>query len=397
MNNALKRPRILFVTPVSPFSTDSGSEQRSALMLQALQSVGTVDVLQLCHGPDTHVSVRQQKGQNYVLAWLAGANLSLQRYAPKPRFTRLVESAMRQSIANYDLVVGRYVWSVCQLLIPENIPVIVDLDDFKYRWSALAPLTLSSLVIRVKKTVSGYFMRRQLHRFSAAFFVTPLDRQESPAIHSALLPNVPCLPPKFLLSPPRANAYNVLFVGSLWYAPNAEGINWFLAHVWPEVVRQMPSATLTLVGAAPVKTLQAWERHSKVSAPGFVEDLGKAYANASLVIVPLLSGGGSNIKVLEALAFKRPCLVSTFAYSSFRDSLGDGVDVLVADTADAFIAKILNGFRNPSGAETIAMAGYQSLNLKFGSHGFMNTVASMIDQTMHAAPVPAQRPHHHEC
>ena len=126
MSNLPKPLRILFVTPVTPFSTASGSEQRSALMLQALKSVATVDVLQLQHGKKTQVEVIEDKGNNSVMAQVAGADLSFRRYQPKPQLTQLVERALQCEMGHYDLIVGRYVWPVCQLVIPPATPVIAD-------------------------------------------------------------------------------------------------------------------------------------------------------------------------------------------------------------------------------------------------------------------------------
>ncbi len=308
MRGMTKPLRILFVTPVSPFSIASGAEQRSALMLQALQGFASVDVLQLRQGKTTGVAAIEDKSNGCVAAQVAYADLSFRRYQPKPQLTQLVERALQSEMGHYDLIMGRYVWPVCQLVIPDTIPVIADLDDFKYRCTKDSPVTWASFRTRAEKALAAFFARRQLSRFRAVFFVSALDQREAPHLTSEVLPNVPYSCPN--LRVPVQGSSNVLFVGSLWYRPNAEGIDWLLKHVWPSVIRKVPSATLSLFGAASSKRRESWQAHPGVFAPGFVDDLDQAYANAALVVVPVLSGGGSNIKVLEALAHRRPCLVT---------------------------------------------------------------------------------------
>ncbi len=379
MSNLPKPLRILFVTPVTPFSTASGSEQRSALMLQALKSVATVDVLQLQHGKKTQVEVIEDKGNNSVMAQVAGADLSFRRYQPKPQLTQLVERALQCEMGHYDLIVGRYVWPVCQLVIPPATPVIADLDDFKYRCAKNAPLNWASLRTRMEKALAAIFARRQLGRFRAVFFVSALDQRKAPHIASAVLPNVPYTSAD--LRVPVQSSFNVLFVGSLWYLPNVEGIDWFLKYVWPGVIRQVPSATLSLVGAASSRTRERWQAHPGVCAPGFVDDLGQAYANAALVAVPVLCGGGSNIKVLEALAHKRPCLVTRFCYEAFENDLVAGSDLLVASDANDFVRIMVESLRNPDKVAALATQGHATVTAAFTIAAFQATVVSMVAMT----------------
>lgn len=326
------QPRILFVTPVSPFASAAGSEQRSAMMLEALWSLGQVDVLILKHGAATKVSSSSQNGHAHVVAEVAGSGLSLSRYKPKPALTQSIELALGCPMQGYQLIVGRYVWPLCQLLVPPSVPLLADLDDFHYRYSPLSPWSVASSKERLVKAVTHRMVRKQLGRFAGAFAVSAQDQQEiasTSALRTVFLPNVP-----FGTAPaptPVPANHNILFVGSLWYRPNADGVNWFLQHVWPLVQAQEPRASLTLVGAAPANIRAAWAATPGVSAPGFVDDLAAAYQLARLVVVPLQSGGGTNIKVLEALSHARPCLVTQFVAQAFEGHLTKDTELLVAN------------------------------------------------------------------
>ena len=119
---------------------------------------------------------------------------------------------------------------------------------------------------RAAKSIAHRLVRQQLQRFSGAFTVSEQDRRDVTGLPTAFLPNVPM---HSQANPtPVPDNKNLVFVGSLWYRPNKDGIDWFLKHVWPQVHAQEPSATLTLAGAAPPTLRAQWETHAGVSAQG---------------------------------------------------------------------------------------------------------------------------------
>ena len=381
------QPRILFVTPVSPFSSAAGSEQRSAMMLEALSTLGQVDVLALKHGASTTVAKSSQNGHVHVLAEVAGSGLSLSRYKPKPALTQSIESALGCPIRSYQLIVGRYVWPVCQLAVPQSVPLLVDLDDFHYRYSPHSPWTVASAKERLVKTVTHRMVRRQLGRFTGAFAVSAQDQQEIAAtstLRTVFLPNVPfgAAP---ALTPVPVN-HNILFVGSLWYRPNADGVNWFLKHVWPLVRAQEPRATLTLAGAAPAHVRASWAATPGVSAPGFVDDLAATYQQTRVVVVPLHSGGGTNIKVLEALSHARPCLVTQFVAQAFEGALNKDTELLVASNAQDYATQLLAALTDKDKTLAVAKAGHAAANKFFSGPLFESRVAELANSLL--APWP---------
>lgn len=100
---------------------------------------------------------------------------------------------------------------------------------------------------------------------------------------------------------------NILFVGSLHYAPNAEGIKWFLQYVRPYLRKDI---TITVAGAGAPNDLKKLLKESHIifyDSPKSLEDF---YHRCTLTIVPLLNGSGTRTKILESLAYQRP-IVST--------------------------------------------------------------------------------------
>lgn len=386
--------RILLVTPNSPFLHASGAEQRSALMLQALQRLGRVDVLQLSPDTSTRIDREDNQSTRFVRATLAGADRSLKRYHPKADFTRGIETALEMPMASYDLIVGRYLWPICQLVFPSQVPSIVDLDDFQFRFSPLISWSVDNLGQRLAKRLARILAHRQLGRFMGYFAVSQQDRGilRRMGIQSAeYLPNVPI--GTFVDAPSIVKENTLLFVGSLWYGPNIEAVNWFLKCVWPSVLQHEPSAKLVLVGAAPKSRRAAWETHPEVLAPGFVDDLGEAYRQAKGVIVPVLSGGGTNIKVLEALARGKPCIVSNFVAEAFGEELQPGTHYLVADGAESFVRHTLQvlGGRDTD-LRVLATAGQDRVRDRFTPEAFHTTVQKYAGGFMPGLRLGADQP-----
>ena len=137
-----------------------------------------------------------------------------------------------------------------------------------------------------------------------------------------------------------------------------------------------------MIGAASPKTHSRWEKNAGVTAPGFVNNLAAAYAAAALVIVPIHVGGGSNIKVLEALAHARPCVVTRLTASAFNDQLHHGRHFLVADTAPQFIQSVLQMLQSPEAYRTMTENGFDAVRTQFSAEKFKGEVVSFSQEVL---------------
>ena len=93
----------------------------------------------------------------------------------------------------------------------------------------------------------------------------------------------------------------LMFVASFGYMPNVDAAVWFVRAVWPALRARLPRAKLWLVGRDPPASIIALRHRPGVTVTGGVPDLAPLYARASLALVPLRAGGGTRIKLLEAL------------------------------------------------------------------------------------------------
>ncbi|HHJ49537.1 MAG TPA: glycosyltransferase, partial [Phaeodactylibacter sp.] len=119
--------------------------------------------------------------------------------------------------------------------------------------------------------------------------------------------------------------------------PNLEGLEWFLREVWPEVQRKNPSFTLHVAGRHMPAHLKRRQLPG-VRWHGEVEDA-RAFINAhSLMVVPLFSGSGMRVKILEGMALGKVVLTTTLGLEGILAQ--NGQEVLVADSAKAFVQAI---------------------------------------------------------
>jgi glycosyltransferase involved in cell wall biosynthesis len=130
------------------------------------------------------------------------------------------------------------------------------------------------------------------------------------------------------------------FVANFTYEPNRNGLDFLLEQVFPHVWAELPEARLQLVGGG---LEQAPSSDTRVETLGFVDDLRDAYVRASCAVVPLLQGGGSPLKFVEALAYGVPVVATPRAANGLEVS--DGENCLIADGAPAFAQAIIRALR----------------------------------------------------
>lgn len=380
------RHRILLITPNSPFSPQSGAEQRTALLYEALSQLGRTDVL-IVAPVDLRPRPKMPKDSRIIgeLRWRP-SKLGMDKYSQQG-FQPNEEGSKEPDYRQYDLIVGRYLNPICKLHLPHDVPTLVDLDDWRKSYGADDGLSPTSIARHLKQAYAAWLAKRQLKRFSGFYFVSERDRDTVAHGLSASLPNIPFSPPGAPM-PDTANG-NILFVGALWYPPNAQGIDRFLASCWLRIRAAMPAATLTLVGAAPPCIRKEWESYPGVAAPGFVEDLGEAYRSASFTIAPIYFGGGTNIKIVESLAYGRACITTPHCATAFQNDLIAGNAISVATSDDDFAERCIALLNNAALRCQQAAAGYELVSDRYNRSAFTRTVLALAEQALQRRPIPS--------
>ncbi|MGB9183127.1 MAG: glycosyltransferase family 4 protein [Solirubrobacteraceae bacterium] len=121
----------------------------------------------------------------------------------------------------------------------------------------------------------------------------------------------------------------ILFFGLMTYGPNREGIRRFVREGWPSLAAQCPGLRLLIAGKGSEEALSELAGDPRIAVLGFVEDLAGLAAGAAVIIVPVWQGGGTRLKVLEALATGRPLVGTSLGVSGI--GFRDGVHGVVRD------------------------------------------------------------------
>ena len=144
----------------------------------------------------------------------------------------------------------------------------------------------------------------------------------------------------------------VVFAGSLRYRPNYDAMRWFLDRVWPRVQRARPAARLFITGAHGDLPLPQAEN---VVRTGFIQDIRPLLSSSSLAVAPIFSGGGTRIKILEAMASRTPVVATTKGAEGIAAVSGE--HVLLADEPSAFAEHVLALLGDASLRARLAQAG----------------------------------------
>jgi glycosyltransferase involved in cell wall biosynthesis len=137
----------------------------------------------------------------------------------------------------------------------------------------------------------------------------------------------------------------LLFVGMMNYEPNARAVAFFVREVLPRLRAEESCVRLHVVGADPPSAIRALAG-ADVIIHDFVSDLGSQFAAAEMMVVPLLSGGGTRLKILEAAAYAKPIVTTTLGAEGL--DFVNGRDLVRADSAAEFADAIIALRRDPA-------------------------------------------------
>jgi glycosyltransferase involved in cell wall biosynthesis len=145
----------------------------------------------------------------------------------------------------------------------------------------------------------------------------------------------------------------VVFVGSMDWGPNVDGMLWFHQEVWPQVRAAVPSARLRIVGRRPPPAI-AQLAGGAIEVTGTVRSVIAHLHAAAVVIVPLRIGGGTRLKIYEAMAAHRPVVATTVGAEGLDYRAGE--DILIADAPGDFATAVIGLLREPALRSSVGLA-----------------------------------------
>jgi len=177
----------------------------------------------------------------------------------------------------------------------------------------------------------------------------------------------------------------LIYNGSLTYSANYDAMRYFLAEVYPLIRRQEPGVSLTITGSTVGVDLAGLKLDDSVRLSGYLEDVRPAVASASVCVVPIRQGGGTRLKILEAMALGTP-VVATSKGAEGLDVV-DGEHLLLADEPMTFADRTVQLLRDPALRQRLAVNARKLVEERYNWAQIGQRFVELVEETVkrHAA------------
>ncbi len=367
--------KILFLSTWFPYPPNQGSKIRAYYLLKslaerhevALVTYEDVDlepawiehIRQLCAQVEI---VRRKpfaasKGKTF-LGWLSPLpSAVVAMHAPEmgERVKQVAQSWVPDCVVALTFVTAPYALEVL------DAPKILDIDNFMARMLQEAIPLAANPAGRFRRWLAyrkflGY-ERRLYPQFDGCLAVTESDRGQ-------VLQQMPLKTEQVMVVPNGVDTHynhleavqplpnSLIFNGALTYNANYDAVAYFLAEIFPVIQRQAPDARLRVTGSTTGVDLDSLQLDGHVELTGYLPDIRPAVAESWACVVPLRLGGGTRLKILEAMSLGTP-VIST-AKGAEGLEVQDGVHLLIAETPVDFAAQVLRVLASPELRENLS-------------------------------------------
>jgi glycosyltransferase involved in cell wall biosynthesis len=158
--------------------------------------------------------------------------------------------------------------------------------------------------------------------------------------------------------------YDLLFTGKMDFRPNIDAILWFGQHVLPSIQIRRPQTTFAIVGQRPHPRLDVLREMPGVTITGYVDDVRPYIAGATVYVAPLRVGGGTRLKLLEAMAMGKAIVSTAVGAEGFP--VVNGQELILADEPDSFAGEVLKLLENPARRARLGLAGQAFAQANYG-------------------------------
>jgi glycosyltransferase involved in cell wall biosynthesis len=161
----------------------------------------------------------------------------------------------------------------------------------------------------------------------------------------------------------RQRPSTMVFCGSMDWHPNEDAVLYFTDAILPRIRAEMPDATLTVVGRNPSDRLREVASRSGIVVTGTVDDVRPAVGEAAVYVVPLRAGGGTRLKIFEALSMSKAVVSTTVGAEGL--GLESGRHFIAADEPDHFAREVVGLLRDPQRRRRLGDAGRRLMEARY--------------------------------
>ena len=410
--------RILFLSRWYPYPADNGSKLRVSALLRGLCERHEVTLISFC-GPgerpaDPSPFGGPDRGRTHVCEYREfepGSRRALAGYfSGTPRFLidthseemeALIRGTLRET--RFDLVIASQLSMAAYYRCFQGTPAIFEEAELGVYWpDGQASARWTRARRRLTWVKHARFMARLLENFSLCTVASDVERQLLAAAAPAYRA-VEVVPNTVAGDPPAAGAARtadaLIFTGALTFAPNLDAMSWFVQDIFPAIRAQVPSVQLTITGdpgprppfgrrsdrpldgpdAQPV----AQSMDDGIVLTGRVPDVRALVAASAVSIAPIRTGGGTRLKILEAMALRTPIVATAKAVEGI--DVRNGEHLLVADTPADFAAAVQRVLHDPAAAHEMAERAWQLFHRRYDSAVVVPRFLRLVDEVAAAA------------
>jgi glycosyltransferase involved in cell wall biosynthesis len=378
------RPSALFLSPEAPYPATGGGSLRSAALLEYLASRYAVDVVLFRdpRTPDPRLDFPEGMARRVEAIDLPYHSRGLVARAARnarrcvsgrpplndrfdgfgAQLARILEGQ------RYDLAVVEHFWCAPyhRQLQSHAGRVVLDLHNVEsvyYARSALAEPWPASAALRRFERASRALEIRWLPRFSLVLATSEHDaqivREIAPEATTCVYPNtIPFAP-----QPAVAEEPALIFSGNFEYQPNISAVRFFRDRIWPLLRGRWPGLGWRLVGRNPQGIARLVAGDPRIEVAGPVANAVEAIAAARVVVVPLLAGSGTRVKILEAWAAGRAVVSTSLGAEGLP--VRHGEHLLLADAPDSFAEAVSRLLTSPAERQRLGCAGRALYETRF--------------------------------
>ena len=176
-------------------------------------------------------------------------------------------------------------------------------------------------------------------------------------------------------------------IGSMSWIPNIEGLSWFIEKVWEKIVSRFPKLTFTIAGRNIPEKFKEYKMQNLI-IKGEVKNANDFILSKDIMIVPLLSGSGVRIKILEGMALGRTIITTTVGAEGLE--VENGKNIFIADTSDEFIEVIDKCVRTPDICKIIGENAKNYVTLYHNNDGITEKIISFYHSLINNKKFPLQ-------
>lgn len=378
---------ILYISNHNPFGTSYGAEQRSNILLKAFLRNG-------CHVDVVYIGARSLRPESIapnieIIYWNDDKKWEISKCSNRKRLalikmfpssdelSDLVGKLMKQK--DYDYVACRYLpFAALANLDRYSSKLILDIDDMPAQATS-AHLTKKTGLTAIYQKLMLSRMQAETLRWIKKSYTCFLPNSEQATMFGCVhLPNIPIVDMASNL--PYSASHNLLFIGKLDWRPNYEGVAHFVRNCWKSILEKCPDTKFFIAGKGLPHDLQEeFSKSTNVQVLGFVESLDDFYRQGSIVVSPVYSGAGTNIKVAEAMAMRKACVLTPFSAKGYEKLLNDEDNVFIATSDDEMINKTTLLLKSSELCENMSRKSLELARSHFSQSRVNNIIKSVIE------------------